>query len=127
VDREAYTTADITVLSFQDSVRNRTGMYFGVEPHSPDLATNILRGVIDDALHPAGGGAHRTVDIEVTADLRFTVTDDQPRRSMTSASRSRASTIPCSTRADGPWQPQPRSAATRSSKSAPTVRAGARN
>lgn len=78
MDRKVYTAAEITVLSFEEAVRKRTGMYFAVAPDSPALPTNVLRGVIDDALHPAGGGAHRTVDIEVTADLRFTVTDDQP-------------------------------------------------
>lgn len=78
MDREAYTAADITVLSFEESVRKRTGMYFAVAPHSPDLPTNVLRGVIDDALHPAGGDIHHTVEIEVADDLRFTVSDDQP-------------------------------------------------
>lgn len=75
---EAYTAADIKVLSFDESVRKRTGMYFAVAPNSPDLPTNIVRGVIDDALHPVGNGPHHTVDIEITTDLRFTVTDDQP-------------------------------------------------
>jgi hypothetical protein len=77
MDREVYTAAHITVLSFEEAVRKRTGMYFAVAPDSPDLPTNILRGVIEDALHLVGGG-HCTVDIEVTADLRFTVADDQP-------------------------------------------------
>jgi DNA gyrase/topoisomerase IV subunit B len=77
MDRE-YTAADITVLSFEDSVRKRTGMYFAVAPNSPDLPTNIVRGVIDDALHSARASAHHTFEIEVTGDLRFTVADDQP-------------------------------------------------
>jgi len=75
---EAYTAADIKVLSFEDAVRKRTGMYFAVAPNSPDLPTNIVRGVIDDALHPVGNDAHHTVDIEITTDLCFMVTDDQP-------------------------------------------------
>ncbi|MEV4314911.1 hypothetical protein [Actinocrispum sp. NPDC049592] len=78
MDRRAYTSADIIVVSLQDAVRKRTEMCFGVARDNPDLATNILRAVIDDALHPAGGGAHRMVDIEIVGDLRFTVTDDLP-------------------------------------------------
>lgn len=73
-----YTAADIKVVSFEESVRKRTGMYFAVAPDSPDLPTNIVRGVINDALHPVGDGPHHTVDIEITTDLRFTVSDDQP-------------------------------------------------
>jgi hypothetical protein len=77
MDREPYSAAHITVLSFEDSVRKRTGMYFAVGPGSSDLPSNVLRGVIQDALHPVGGG-HRPVVAEVTADLCFTVADDQP-------------------------------------------------
>ena len=77
VDRKAYTAADITVLSFEEAVRKRPGMYFRTGPESPDLPTSILLEVVYDALHPADGG-HRQVDVEVTADLRFTVTADQP-------------------------------------------------
>jgi len=78
LDREAYiySAADITLLSFEEAVRKRPVMYFGAGSASPDLPTSILRGVINDALHPVGGG-HRRADAEVTADLRFTVTDDQ--------------------------------------------------
>jgi DNA gyrase/topoisomerase IV subunit B len=75
--RDEYTAADITMLSFEEAVRKRTGMYFRVAPDSPDLPANILGGAIDDALHPVGGG-HCTVEVEVTGNLRFTVTDDQP-------------------------------------------------
>jgi DNA gyrase/topoisomerase IV subunit B len=70
--------AHITVLSFEDSVRERTGMYFAVAPKGPDLPMNIVRGVIDDALHSARASAHQTVEIEVAGDLRFTVANDQP-------------------------------------------------
>ena len=77
MDRDAYTAAHITLLTFEESVRKHTGMYFGVAPDSPDLPASVLRRVIEDALHPAGGG-HCTVDVEITADLCFTVTDDQP-------------------------------------------------
>jgi hypothetical protein len=78
MDRDDYTAAHITVLSFEEAVRKRTGMYFAVAPDSPDLPASILRCVAEDALHPASGGRHCTVDVEVTADLCFTVTDDQP-------------------------------------------------
>lgn len=76
MDREAYSAEHITVLSFEEAVRKRTGMYFAVAPDSPVLPTNILRGVIRDALHLAGGG-HCTVVAEITSDLGFTVADDQ--------------------------------------------------
>jgi hypothetical protein len=76
VNREAYSAGHITVLSFEEAVRKRTGMHFRVAPDSPELPSSILRGVIQDALHPAGGG-HCTVVAEVTADLCFTVADDQ--------------------------------------------------
>jgi hypothetical protein len=78
MDRRVYTAADITVLTFEEAVRKRTGMYFAVAPDSQALPTNILQGVIDDALHPADGGGHCTVGVEITGDLRFTVADDQP-------------------------------------------------
>jgi hypothetical protein len=77
MDRESYSAAHVTVVSFGDAVRKRTGMYFAVAPDSPDLPSNILRGVVQDALHCVGGG-HCTVVAEVTAGLCFTVADDQP-------------------------------------------------
>jgi hypothetical protein len=77
MDREPYSAAHITVLSFDEAVRKRTGMYFAVAPDSPDLPSNILRGVILEALHGVGGG-HCSVVAEVTADLCFTVADNQP-------------------------------------------------
>lgn len=49
-----YTAAAIKVVSFEDSVRKRTGMYFAVAPDRPGLPTRIVRTVIDDALHPVG-------------------------------------------------------------------------
>jgi hypothetical protein len=59
------------------AARKRPRMYFAAGSESPDLPTSILLAVISDALHAVGGG-HRPVDVEVTADLRFTVTDNQP-------------------------------------------------
>src|SRR5579862_4633869 len=78
MDRKAYSAASITVLSFDEAVRKRPGMYFGAGPESPDLPTGILQAVTNDALHAVGGGTHRLVNVDVTADLCFTVTDDQP-------------------------------------------------
>jgi hypothetical protein len=77
LDRKAYSAANITVLSFEDAVRKRPGMYFAAGPESPDLPTGVLRAVIGDALH-APNGDHHHVDVEVAGDLRFTVADDQP-------------------------------------------------
>ncbi|WP_157520114.1 hypothetical protein [Herbidospora daliensis] len=54
----------LTVLRFEDSVRNRPAMYFRV---------GQLRAVIMDALH-SGEGEHPNVGVEITRDLRFTVT-----------------------------------------------------
>jgi DNA gyrase/topoisomerase IV subunit B len=42
MDREPYTAAHITLLSFEEAVRKRTGMYFAVALDSPDLPTSIL-------------------------------------------------------------------------------------
>jgi DNA gyrase/topoisomerase IV subunit B len=77
MDRKPYTAADLTVLSLEEAVRKRAGMYFPAEPGSLGLLTGILQGVIGDALHADDGG-HRPVDVEITAGLRFTVTDNQP-------------------------------------------------
>jgi DNA gyrase/topoisomerase IV subunit B len=77
MDRKPCTAADLTVLSFEVAVRKRAGMYLPAEPGSLGLPTGILQGVIGDALHAADGG-HRPVDVEITAGLRFSVTNDQP-------------------------------------------------
>lgn len=77
MDRKAYAASDITVVSFEEAVRMRPGMYFAAELDSPDLPTNILKCVINDVLHAPGGG-HHPVDVEVTTDMGFTVTDEQP-------------------------------------------------
>jgi DNA gyrase/topoisomerase IV subunit B len=77
MDRKPYTVADLTVLTFEEAVRNRPGMYFPTEPDSLGLPAGILQGVIGDALH-AADGSNRPVDVEITSGPRFTVTDDQP-------------------------------------------------
>jgi DNA gyrase/topoisomerase IV subunit B len=70
----------LTVLTMAESVRRRPGMYFGVGPGDPRLATQVLCAVVGHAVHlaakvAAGHAAHVVAD--VTADLAFTVTDDQ--------------------------------------------------
>ena len=92
MDRRAYSAADITVKSFEEVVRQRPGMYFGAESDSPNLPAIILQVVTGDALH-AADGSHRPVDVEVTGDLCFTVTDEHPPQALTTlASPGRAST-----------------------------------
>ncbi|GAA0966294.1 hypothetical protein GCM10009555_007790 [Acrocarpospora macrocephala] len=75
-----YTAADITVLEFDEVVRKRPEMYFGVGLNDPRLPTALLCAVAGHALHPAAGVARehtlRTV-IEVFDDLGFTVAMDQ--------------------------------------------------
>ncbi|MFG1780243.1 hypothetical protein ACGFIR_13925 [Micromonospora sp. NPDC049051] len=75
-----YSRAKITVLEFDDSVRKRPGMYFGVGRDDPRLATRVLCAVVGHAFHPATRvAASHTPDVvaEVIADLVFSVTDDQ--------------------------------------------------
>ncbi|MGC4895370.1 hypothetical protein [Micromonospora sp. DT31] len=75
-----YSAATITVLDFDDSVRKRPGLYFGVGREDPRLATRVLLAVVTHAFHPATRvAASHTPDVvaEITADLAFSVTDDQ--------------------------------------------------
>lgn len=75
-----YGAADITVLSMAEAVRKRPGMYFGVGPGDPGLATKVLCAVVRHAFHPAArvADSHTTrVVVDITADLVFSVTDDQ--------------------------------------------------
>jgi DNA gyrase/topoisomerase IV subunit B len=75
-----YSLADLTIVEFDDSVRGRPGMYFGASRTDPRLATWVLRTVVGHAFHPATrAAASHTPDVvaEVTADLAFSVTDDQ--------------------------------------------------
>ncbi|MEV6750571.1 hypothetical protein AB0N21_40710 [Streptomyces sp. NPDC051080] len=75
-----YDAADIRVLEFDDAVRARPGMYFGVGREEPMLASQVLCQVIGHVLHPAPSVAPshslRAV-VEISADLAFSVTDDQ--------------------------------------------------
>lgn len=75
-----YSAAGIEVLEFDESVRRRPGMYFGVARDNPGLATEVLCGVLGHALHPAArvGPAHTSqVTAEVVGDLAFMVADDR--------------------------------------------------
>lgn len=75
-----YSLAKIRVLEFDDSVRKRPGMYFGVGRDDPRLATRVLCTVVGHAFHPATRvAASHSPDVvaEITADLVFSVTDDQ--------------------------------------------------
>ncbi|GAB3934246.1 hypothetical protein GCM10027614_06910 [Micromonospora vulcania] len=71
-----YTAAGITVLEFDESVRRRPGMYFGVDPH---LATNVLTAVVIASLHPGPKVAPTgppDVTAEILDDLAFSITDN---------------------------------------------------
>jgi hypothetical protein len=75
-----YAAEHLTVLEVDEAVRRRPGMYFGVAREDPRFATAVLRAVLLHALHPSAALApdHTPrVYAEITADLAFTVTDDQ--------------------------------------------------
>ncbi|MEE3918296.1 hypothetical protein V2I01_05765 [Micromonospora sp. BRA006-A] len=75
-----YSLAKIRVMEFDDSVRERPGMYFGVGRHDPCLATRVLlrgrRTRVSSGSH-CRREPHPDVVAEITADLTFSVTDDQ--------------------------------------------------
>ncbi|MFC4118801.1 hypothetical protein [Nonomuraea zeae] len=74
-----YSAADIRVLEFDQVVRTRPGMYFGVGKEDPRLATEVLCCVLAHGLHPATSvaPAHALrIEAEVSADLAFSVADD---------------------------------------------------
>lgn len=76
----SYSAADIQVLEFDESVRSRPGMYFGVAREDQALATKVLCCVLVHALHPAASlaPAHTArAYADICADLTFSVTDDQ--------------------------------------------------
>jgi len=80
VPQGEYTAADLNVLTFDESVRRRPGMYFGAALDDPRLPTTVLHHVVDHAIHPAPHLAepHRPmVTVEILGDLAFSITDDQ--------------------------------------------------
>jgi DNA gyrase/topoisomerase IV subunit B len=80
VTEHHYNPADIASLSMADIIRKRPEMHFGVGQGDPRLATELLCAVVGHALHPAATVAvsHTPhVVVEITADLEFSVTDDQ--------------------------------------------------
>jgi DNA gyrase/topoisomerase IV subunit B len=80
VTEHGYNTADIAGLTMADVIRKRPEMYFGVGQGDPHLATELLCAVVGYAFHPAAtvAASHTPhVVVEITADLEFSVTDDQ--------------------------------------------------
>jgi len=80
VTEDGYRLADIRVMEFDDSVRERPGMYFGANRLDPRLATWVLRAVVAHAFHPGTRVAACHVPhvvAEVLAGLAFSVADDQ--------------------------------------------------
>ncbi|MFE5923625.1 hypothetical protein [Streptomyces sp. NPDC056468] len=73
---ERYTADRLRVIAFEEHVRARPAMYFRVERDSPELPTEVLQGVVWDALHRRDG-THGQISVEITSDLSFTVEDDQ--------------------------------------------------
>ncbi|MEU6315338.1 hypothetical protein [Streptomyces sp. NPDC047014] len=65
-------------MSFEESVRAHPAKYFGVGRDSPELPTEILQRVVEDALHHPGDGTHGRIVVEIASDLCFTVRDDRP-------------------------------------------------
>jgi DNA gyrase/topoisomerase IV subunit B len=75
-----YSAADIQLVEFDEAVRSRPAMYFGVDRRDPDLATQVLCSVLAHGLHPAArvAAAHTLqVKAEITGDLAFMVSDDR--------------------------------------------------
>ncbi|MFI6243063.1 hypothetical protein ACIBEF_24630 [Micromonospora sp. NPDC050795] len=73
-----YSAANITVLEFDESVRQRPSMYFGADPH---LATTVLTAVVIASLHPGPRVAPSgppDVTAEILDDLAFSITDNWP-------------------------------------------------
>jgi DNA gyrase/topoisomerase IV subunit B len=75
---DGYDASMITVLEFDDAVRKRPAMYFGLAHDDPGLPTAVLCTVLGHATHPdAKAPAHSAhVRAEVAGDLTFAVTDD---------------------------------------------------
>ncbi|MEV5897759.1 hypothetical protein [Nonomuraea fuscirosea] len=66
------------MLSWDEAVRKRPAMYFGVGREHPELPTRIVAALMVDALHHRDG-EHGQARVEVVGELRFGVVDDQVR------------------------------------------------
>jgi hypothetical protein len=68
----------IKVISFEEAVRKRPHMYFGVHDADSGLAAAVLRAA---AIEPFDWAAHRTpvvADLLVQSELQFTISDNVP-------------------------------------------------
>lgn len=74
-----YSAANLTVMSWDEVVRKRPGMYFGVGRENSELPTRIVVALVVDALHLREGEHGPRVSVEIVGDLRFRVGDDQVR------------------------------------------------
>jgi hypothetical protein len=77
----SYDASQITLLEFDAAVRARPGMYFRFGQGDPRLPSSVLCAVVGHVLHPATAvaPAHTlSALVEVTGDLAFTVTFDEP-------------------------------------------------
>jgi DNA gyrase/topoisomerase IV subunit B len=70
-----YDASMIRLLRFDEHVRARPTMYFGVQLGDPRLATKVFRAVLIDATH---NEPLPRVEADVLAGFTFWVTDDQP-------------------------------------------------
>lgn len=70
---------DVVVLAdAHEAVRRRTRLYLGAEPGDPLLPLHVLRHAVDDALSEQPVGPVLHVDVLITSDHGFRVTDDGP-------------------------------------------------
>jgi hypothetical protein len=75
-----YSAADITVVEFDEAVRKRPGMYFGVGLRDPRLPASLLSAVGGHVLHPPArtAEAHSLQSLIEIGDREFTTVLDLP-------------------------------------------------
>jgi hypothetical protein len=81
VAEDEYSAADITVVEFDQAVRERPGVYFGVGLRDPGLPAALLCAVGGHVLHPPArtAEAHSLQGlIEISGDRDFTAVLDLP-------------------------------------------------
>jgi DNA gyrase/topoisomerase IV subunit B len=64
-------------MAFEEHVRARPAMYFGVDRDSAALPTEVLQRVAWDAMHRRDG-TRGQISVTITSDLGFTVEDERP-------------------------------------------------